>query len=200
MRILLASKSPRRKELLTLAGLDFDITESDVDENSITANTPESLALKLAELKAEAVAKKNPTCLVIGADTIVVSDVAQTKVGRACGQSVVLEKPKDKDDAREILTLLSGTDHKVITAFSLISLDKKIKISKAVETIVSFREITKQELEYYLDSKEPYDKAGAYGAQGYAQSFITSIQGSYTSVVGLPLSEVVTEIRGIIGK
>ena len=200
MRILLASKSPRRKELLSIAGINFEIVESDLDESQVASNSPELLASKLAELKAHGVAEKNKDALVIGADTIVVCDQQDAKLGVLCGNSLVLGKPKDKDEARAMIMILSDSQHKVITAFSLISINKNIKIIKHVETKVSFRKINQDELEKYIESDEPYDKAGGYGAQGYAQSFISTIEGSYTNVVGLPLAEVITELRTVFEK
>lgn len=202
IKIILASKSPRRSELLSLAGIDFQVVDSNVDEDNIREDSPENLAISLSRLKANVVAEQYHSNLILAADTIVVSDTLKAEVGIQIGSSLVLGKPRDKLEAIAMIKLLSGREHRVITAFCLRHKERQIDYAKAVQTVVTFREVEAKELDWYVNTDEPYDKAGAYGAQGHAQSFISSIKGSYSNVVGLPLSEVVVEIRkleGVIG-
>ncbi|MCR2032852.1 Maf family protein [Anaerofustis stercorihominis] len=173
-KIILASASPRRKELLKLLDIDFDIIVSNCeevfdDELSVYENLK-----NIAYLKAYDVFKDNNDKLVIGADTVVYSD------GR------VLLKPKDKDDAREMIKFLSGKTHSVISGISVITKEKNI--STAVETKVTFKELDDKEIEEYINTNEPYDKAGGYAVQGIAGKFISKIEGDYFNVVGLSIS------------
>ena len=199
VRIILASKSPRRSELLGLAGIDFLVVDSAVDEDHVRAETPELLAINLSKLKASAVADKYPTNIILAADTIVVCDKITSKIGIQIGESIVLGKPRDKQEAREMIELLASREHRVITAFNIKHKERGIDYSKAVETSVRFRALGNSEIDWYINTDEPYDKAGAYGAQGHAQSFISSITGSYSNVVGLPLSDVVLALKEIQG-
>ena len=180
MRYILASKSPRRREILQNIGLEFTVFTADADESSDTAD-PVSLAEELALRKGEATAKAlsekgelSSGDIIISADTVV-----------ACG-SEILGKPRDRADARRMLKLLSGKKHRVISGVSLIR-DGKSFTSHS-ETLVCFDEIDDAAIERYLDTAEPYDKAGAYGIQGLASLFVSGIEGCYFGVVGLPVN------------
>ncbi|MEK7433084.1 MAG: Maf family protein [Cyanobacteriota bacterium] len=177
MDIILASTSPRRKELLTLIGLDFSSTSGNVDEILDYSLPLEKMIEKLAYEKAEAVAKNiMGDFLVIGADTIVEVD------------GKVLGKPIDQNDAKEMLTLLSGRRHNVITGVSIISTSDKYKsISFFEKTEVKFKPLTKKEINNYIDTGECMDKAGSYAIQGIGTMLVEGIYGCYTNVVGLPI-------------
>ncbi|MBO6177723.1 MAG: septum formation inhibitor Maf [Selenomonadaceae bacterium] len=173
--IILASASPRRRELLEQIGEEFVVKVSEAEEVK-SANSPLELAEKNAKLKALAVAKEHREYPVLGADTIVVLD------GKIYG------KPKDEQDARQMLKSFSGRVHEVLTGICLVK-DEKI-YSKTVRTEVTFGEMTEKEIEEYIATKEPMDKAGAYAIQGKAARFIKCINGSFSNVVGLPLHEL----------
>ncbi|OQA81721.1 MAG: Maf-like protein YhdE [bacterium ADurb.Bin243] len=184
VKILLASKSPRRQELLKNINLDFEVAVSNFDEKSISAkdrqpgNYAGELALRKAETVADSIkAEKGMEYLVIGADTIVVLN------GEVLGQ------PAGADDARRMLKLLSGTANQVITGVAVISLkDGQKTIHKAFEsTLVYFKQLAESEIERYIATGEPLDKAGAYGIQGLASLFVEEIEGCYFNVVGLPI-------------
>jgi len=184
VKILLASKSPRRQELLKNINLDFEVAVSNFDEKSISAkdrqpgNYAGELALRKAETVADSIkAEKGVEYLVIGADTIVVLN------GEVLGQ------PAGADDARRMLKLLSGTANQVITGVAVISLkDGQKTIHKAFEsTLVYFKQLAESEIERYIATGEPLDKAGAYGIQGLASLFVEEIEGCYFNVVGLPI-------------
>ncbi len=175
MKIVLASASPRRKELMQLITSDFDIRPSDFDESGITANTPEELVKKLAEGKALA-AEYSADETVIGCDTVV-----------AVGCEV-LGKPKDKADAVRMMQLLSGKTHAVYTGVCILHNGHSYVFAE--ETKVTFFALTESEIEAYTDSAEPYDKAGAYGIQGNAGLFVEKIEGDYNNVVGFPAARV----------
>ncbi|UJR63421.1 Maf family protein [Dickeya zeae] len=174
--LYLASASPRRRELLTLLELSFDIVKIDVAEQRQPGEAPEQYVSRLAHDKASAGVVVAPLDLpVLGADTIVVLN----------GQ--VLEKPRDEDDAVRILRSLSGQRHQVMTALTLA--DRSESVSARVVTEVQFRTLADDEIRRYIASGEPMDKAGAYGIQGKGGCFVKSIFGSYHAVVGLPLVE-----------
>jgi len=174
--IYLASASPRRKELLSQLDVEFEQFSLDVDESHIDNETPQQHVVRLACLKAQtgvdAGYKDRP---VLGSDTIVVLG------------DKILGKPKDEFDAQNMLKGLSGCTHQVMTAIAFAN-ENKI-ISKLVITDVTFKDLTKQEIQEYIATKEPEDKAGSYGIQGLAGRFVSHISGSYFSVVGLPLFE-----------
>lgn len=179
--IILASASPRRKELLTVAGVDFTVIVKDVDE-SIPEGTPaEEAAVMTAKKKALAVAADHPEAIVIGADTIVVID------GR------ILGKPTDKADACAMLRMLSGREHKVITGVCLASGNEIYVFEKT--SIVRFYELSDAEIEAYVDTLEPMDKAGSYGIQGKGCTLVESINGDYFNIVGLPVASTVRAIN-----
>lgn len=182
-RLILASASPRRIELLKLMGLDFEVVPSGVDETFRPGESPREHVLRLAEEKALAVARLRPRAWVLGADTIVIVD------------GEVLGKPGSVAEAREMLTKLSGRQHEVLTGFSIARQEKTVLIREVVESSVIFREISGDELAWYSGSEEPYDKAGAYAVQGMGAFFIREIRGSYTNVMGLPLCELVDALK-----
>ena len=177
-KIILASKSPRRSYLLTQAGLTFSVIPSSVDENEIPVTSPERYVRQLAEIKAEDISKQYPDSWVIGADTIVVIDEA------------ILGKPESRDNAREMLKRLSGRTHQVFTGYCICCKSKQKLVSESIKTDVQFKHLTDDEIEWYIHTKEPFDKAGAYAIQGLGTFLVRSINGSYTNVVGLPVCEV----------
>lgn len=177
--LVLASASPRRRELLGLAGLDFEIVPSQAAEPPPRpGEAPRCFATRLARLKAVDVAALRPGAAVLGADSIVVVD------GR------ILGKPADPDDAARMLGLLSGRTHEVVTGCCLVLPDATEKVL-AVATRVTMSPLSPELIRAYVATSEPLDKAGAYAIQGHAAAFVTTIEGSYTNVVGLPLAEVV---------
>lgn len=184
LRLILASASPRRKELLGHIGFNFEVITSDIEENSLES-LPEDQACDIAEQKGKAVLKSlvsGPECLVISSDTMVVLD------GKIYG------KPGTKEKARETLLELSGKTHTVITAVSFQDGAGKC-YSFFDKTYVTFEKIEKDILEIYLDTGEGLDKAGAYGIQGAGLTFIEKIKGSYSNVVGLPVNLVVRKLK-----
>jgi len=180
---ILASASPRREELLCSVGLKFTILPASVNEDYIKGETPRQHVGRLSQDKARAVADKYPEAWVLGADTIVVID------------DLILGKPKNKKQARQMLERLSGREHKVFTGFTLTRTASSIAKTKVVQSAVKFKPIDTDEMEWYISSSEPYDKAGGYAAQGRGAYFIQSIRGSYTNVIGLPLCEVLAELK-----
>ncbi len=179
--IILASASPRRKELLTTAGVEFEVLVSDADETIPEGTLPVDAAMLTAEKKALAVAEKCTDAVVIGADTIVVLD------GR------ILGKPKDEADAKAMLRFLSGREHEVITGVCLtdgIKTEKFAQVSK-----VKFYELTDAEIAAYVATKEPNDKAGAYGIQGKGCVLVEGIEGDYFNIVGLPVAATVRALK-----
>ncbi|MEW5803692.1 MAG: Maf family protein [bacterium] len=183
--LLLASASPRRKELLHLLGLKFEVIPSQVEENDVPG-LPEEKARTWALLKAEAVAGRRRSGIIIGADTIVVLD------------GKVLGKPRDEQDAREMLGLLSGNTHTVITGLAVIDTRSGRRILESVESKVSFRTLSKDEIDDYIVSQEPMDKAGAYGIQGTGARFVTQVKGCYTNIVGLPVTCLLESLERIL--
>jgi septum formation protein len=182
-RLILASASPRRSELLRRMGLDFEVIPSGEDEAFCRGETPREHVLRLSEEKALAIARHRPDDWVLGADTVVIVD------------GEVLGKPGSPAEAREMLGKLSGREHEVFTGFCIVRQGTGTRIREVVESSVRFREITGDEMAWYTVSEEPYDKAGAYAAQGMSAFFIREIRGSYTNVVGLPLCEVVDALK-----
>jgi septum formation protein len=174
-KLALASASPRRADLLRAADIDFEVIPADVDETIDVEDTPDGYARRVAQLKAEAVRDRAQGRPILGADTIVVVD------------QQILAKPSDADDARRMLKLLSGRDHVVMTAVCLIAERTLIAVER---TSVTFAPLSPEEIDWYVASGEPMDKAGAYAVQGLASRFVTRISGSYSNVVGLPVSLV----------
>jgi len=182
-RLILASASPRREEMLRLLGLHFSILHSNVDEAPGIGESPEHYALRLSETKARAVAGMRPGHWVLGADTIVTID------------GELLGKPRTPDEARGMIRKLSGREHTVITAFTLVNSERTEVIRRAVASQVRFKSVPDDEVEWYVGTDEPYDKAGGYAVQGKASFLISEIHGSWTNVVGLPLCEVVEALK-----
>ena len=182
---VLASLSPRRRELLGGLGLKFEVIPSGIDELEGDGESPRDHSLRLSFEKASHVAERCPDSWILGADTIVIID------GR------ILGKPENRDHAEKMLHTLSGREHQVITGFSLINKKSNIRLSDAVESTVRFKELHTDEIKWYLSTEEPYDKAGAYAVQGKAAFFIQEIHGSCTNVIGLPLTEVVTRLKEV---
>lgn len=176
--IILASQSPRRRELLKYITDNFKVMSSDVDETLPKDISPCDAVLYLSRIKAQPF--KNETDIVIGADTVVSID------------NKILGKPKDFDDAYKMLSLLSGKWHNVYTGVTLIK-GENVK-SFYVETRVKFFELTDKDIENYIKTKEPMDKAGAYGIQGFGSLLVERIDGDYFNVVGLPVSRLNQEI------
>lgn len=178
-RIVLASQSPRRKELLNSAGFEFEIKIADIDEENIPSTIPiELIPAYLAESKAKKVQDEmQEDALILAADSLVFKN------------STIFSKPKDRPDAIRILSELSNAEHTVITGVCL--LDKTSIEVRSVHTQVIFKEITIQEIEYYIDQYKPYDKAGAYGIQDWiGLCKVDKIVGSYTNIMGLPMETV----------
>jgi septum formation protein len=177
--LILASQSPRRKDLLEQAGIDFVVIPGDFDEDSIPLDEPKAYAIILAREKAKLIAAQYTNSWVIGADTIV------------CIGDAVLGKPRSRQDARNMLSRLSGQTHKVMTGYALIHKSKGKLISHAVRTDVRFKVLSQEEIEWYIHTSEPFDKAGGYAIQGLGTFLVKEVHGSYTNVVGLPVCEVI---------
>ena len=176
-KIYLASKSPRRHEILHGLHVPFEYIESPYEEkiSDVADLEPEEKSAKLASLKAMYASHSLESGLVIGADTIVVDG------------SEILGKPKDRTDAKRMLNELSGKKHRVISGIALVDVEQKKIYSHSEITYVYFRKLSDKDIETYLDTKEPYDKAGAYGIQGHAALFVEKIEGCYFNVVGFPV-------------
>jgi septum formation protein len=177
-RLILASKSPRRSELLKQVGLDFEVVPSRVKEDFVQKESPQEHVIRLAKAKAIDVATGHPDRWVIAADTIVYINGS------------ILGKPKDQEEAVEMLRRLSGQEHWVLTGFFVYHLEKRKGDEEAVQTAVRVKSLTRSEMEWYVKTGEPFDKAGGYAIQGIGSFMIESIRGSYTNVVGLPLCEL----------
>ena len=185
MRYILASKSPRRKELMKLISSDFDIAVENIDEESSYLLSPVEAVKDIAKRKGEAVDKFYPNDLIISADTIVVLD------------NQIIGKPKDKEDAIKILAVLSNKTHYVYTAYRIKYLNKEI--INIVESEVIFNKLDSDLINKYVDSGSPLDKAGAYGVQDNNQyPIIKKVIGSYDNVVGFPVKEIKEDIKKII--
>lgn len=180
-KIILASGSPRRKELLSLLGLDFDIIPADISEEIDQSKPLRDEIEKLSYLKAYEIFKDHKDSIVIGSDTIVAIN------------NKVLGKPMTKEKAKEMLQELSGNVHQVITAVSILSPSKSETFSTVSD--VYFRELSKEEIENYSNDSEPLDKAGAYAIQGQARKFVSRIDGDYYSIIGLPICELSQRIK-----
>jgi septum formation protein len=177
-RLILASKSPRRYELLKQIGLGFEVIPSRVSEDFVQTESPQEHVLRLAEAKARDVAREYPDRWVIAADTIVQLDGS------------ILGKPRNSEEATEMLRRLSGQEHRVLTGFFVCHLGKRKSDKETVQTAVRMKGLTAAGIEWYVRTGEPLDKAGGYAIQGIGSFMIKSIQGSYTNVVGLPLCEL----------
>lgn len=184
MRLILASGSPRRKELLSLLDIPFEVIVSDFEESIDESKPLDKEIERLSYGKAKTVFDKNEYAVVIGSDTIVTID------------NKVLGKPKTDDKAREMLKEIQGREHTVITGVTIMSKDKVETFHTSSE--VYFNSMSDEEIEDYVKTKEPLDKAGAYAIQGIGSKFINKIDGDYYSIMGLPVSELYTKIKNFI--
>ncbi len=179
--LILASSSPRRAELLRTAGIEFTVRVADIDETLLPGESPRDYVLRLSIAKARAVARRAET--VLGADTTVVIN------------DEIAGKPVDIEDAKRMLRVLSGQWHEVLTAVTIACGDRIV--SDIASTRVKFSEMEQSEIDWYVATGEPMDKAGAYGIQGFASRFIECIEGSYSNVVGLPVQMVYRLIKEV---
>ncbi len=177
--IILASKSPRRKSLLEQAGVVFSVVPSCIDERSFPSSSSKNHVRILADAKADDVSKRHPGSWVIGADTIVQID------------DTVLGKPRSIKEARSMLKRLSGRSHQVFTGYAIRCEENGRTFSDISTTDVFFKTLSPDEIEWYINTREPFDKAGGYAIQGLGTALVKHIHGSYTNVVGLPICEVV---------
>ena len=182
-KIILASSSPRRIELLKQIGINPQVIKSQIEETIREFEIPEQVAMSLAFRKAYDVALNENQGIFIGADTIVVFE------------DEILGKPKDKEDAFYMLKKLSNKEHYVITGFSILDLVNGIKIVDYEKTKVTFNELTEDRIKAYIETNEPLDKAAAYGIQGKGALLVKRLEGCYFNVVGLPLSKVEYYLR-----
>jgi septum formation protein len=181
--VILASASPRRRELLALVGIAHRVRPADIDETVGANELPEPHALRLANEKAAVIARDHPHELVIAADTIVVLD------------GEILGKPRSDDGAKSMLARLSGRTHTVVTA---IACALEGRSASAVETVqVTFRDLTPEEIDAYVETREPMDKAGSYGIQGYGATIVRRIDGDYFAVIGLSLVRLVELMKEV---
>ncbi len=191
-KIFLASASPRRRELLGLLGEPFEVMESNADEN-IDENDPVLLTEKLSKIKAESVYEtlESEQCalVVIGSDTVVYAGEGEDKL--------ILQKPKSKEEARQMIRMISGCEHVVCTGVTVIYREgeKTEEETFSVKTRVRVADMSDGEIEEYISSDEPYDKAGGYGIQGTFSKFITGIEGDYFNVVGLPVHKLYDKMK-----
>lgn len=183
--LILASSSPRRRELLQSARVSFSVVPSNTPEEVHPGEAPATYALRVASEKAQNVAQQYSGSWVLGADTIVVID------------GEILGKPKDAADGHRMLCLLSGRTHQVMTAFTLIDREGRQRVSQVVTSTVTFKPLSAHHIQSYLATGEPFDKAGAYAIQGQGAAFIERIEGSYTNIIGLPLDEVLAVLHSV---
>ena len=193
--LVLASASPRRRELLQQIELQFHVHVIDIDETPEENESPKDYVLRMAESKASAAYKnlreehkKFGRLVVLSADTSVICD------------GKILGKPKDKASAREQLLMLSGREHQVLTSIAVIAADEEEELlvkSLVSQSLVEFKQLSSEEIEKYLQTDEPYDKAGSYAVQGMAAQFIKNIQGSYSGIMGLPLYETASLLNSV---
>lgn len=182
-QIILASASPRRKELLEKTGLKFQVDAGFYEEDMGLAMEPPKLARFLSFEKAKALAGKYKNALIIAADTFIIF------------KGEVLGKPHTAKEAKRMLSLLNGKTHSVITGFTIINTGDNKKISRSVETKVSFKKLTEDEIKAYIKSGEPLDKAGAYAIQGIGAVIVKRIEGDYFNVMGLPLGSLTEALK-----
>ena len=189
-RLILASKSPRRSELLKQAGLTFSVIPSDFDESTLALSNPDSYVITLAESKALDISQKHPAAWIIGADTIVLIE------------NKILGKPGSKKEAFDMLRRLSDKTHQVLTGYCICCKKKNKFFSETVKTDVRFKKLNDAEINWYIQTGEPFDKAGGYAIQGIGTFLVKGINGSYTNVVGLPVCEVMEflALEGVIGR
>ena len=172
---ILASASPRRRELLAQLAMPFTVIPANIDEHVVPGEIPWAYTRRIAYAKAQHVARQFPTAVVLGADSVVILE------------QQILGKPRDMDDARQMLSRLSGRAHTVMTAVAVLHRARHFVCLDAVCTLVRFRPLSSSTIEHYIATGEPMDKAGAYAIQGAAAAFVEAWEGCYTNVVGLPL-------------
>jgi septum formation protein len=189
-KIILASASPRRAQLLESCGVSFEICAASILEEKSADEKPQQFAIRVAKEKANVVSKKYPTKYVLAADTIVVVKNLQ-------GELETLGKPKDKQDARLMLAKLSGETHLVYTAFCLMNKSQNFEEAQIVSTEVTFAVLGDEDIANYVDTGECSDKAGAYALQGIGGAFVSKLNGSFTNVIGLPLVEVLAMLAKV---
>ncbi|MGL5988976.1 Maf family protein [Cetobacterium sp.] len=182
--MILASKSPRRKEILQQLGFQLNIKTKDIEEISDKLLIVDQIK-DISTKKVMAVAKENKSEYVVGADTVVELE------------GVIFGKPKSRQDARMMLEALSGKAHRVITAYTLINLEKNINITKSVESIVYFKNISDEEIKWYIESGEPMDKAGSYGIQGLGSIFVDKIDGDFFAIMGFPINHFIKTLNDL---
>ncbi|MEA2101164.1 MAG: Maf family protein [Thermodesulfobacteriota bacterium] len=183
MHIILASASPRRKELFGFFHLDFEVQVPVVDEIAEKGEAPGAFCRRIGRQKAMEIAGQRPGCLVIAADTVVSVD------------DKIFGKPADKAQAAIFLRHLSGRGHEVFTGYTIVDNTQGRTITRAIRSQVFFNHMTQEEIDWYISTHEPMDKAGAYAIQGIGAMFIEEIKGSFTNVMGLPVAEVYQDLR-----
>lgn len=188
-KIILASASPRRRDLLTAGGYEHEVIVANIEEKRQSGERPEDYVVRNAREKGLAVCSTDPRAtakaIILSADTIVVAF-----------DNEVLEKPADHQEARRMLGKLSARTHRVLTGYALCNgTTGEVLETQVIQTQVLFRQLTTDEIDAYIATGEPFDKAGSYGIQGYALTFVESIEGSYTNVVGLPMSQVAQSLK-----
>lgn len=183
--IVLASASPRRRELLASVGIQFQIIPSNIDEIQQPDEKPEDFVLRLSQEKAAEVAQRSTVSgrWFIGSDTIVLCD------------DQILGKPDSREDSASMLRMLSGRSHHVISGYAILDRNSNQWIRRCITTEVTFRTLTDREIDGYIASGEPADKAGSYAIQGLGAFMVTTINGSYSSVVGLPLAQIIDDLQ-----
>lgn len=181
--LILASASPRRRELLAQLAIPFTVLPANIDESVWPAEAPRDYALRMAHTKAQHIAQHYPTAVVLGADSIVVLD------------QQIFGKPRDREEARHMLSRLSGREHTVLTGVAVLHVAQHFVSLDAVSTLVRFHPLSASAIERYVATGEPLDKAGAYAIQGAAAAFVASWDGCYTNVVGLPLRRTATLLQ-----
>ncbi|WP_445490125.1 Maf family protein [Niallia sp. 03133] len=181
--LILASSSPRRKELLEDLRISFEVSSSDVDESFDRSLAPEEVVMDLAKRKAESIAADKGNAFIVGADTIVFY------------QGIILGKPETREQAFSMLKLLSGSTHSVYTGVAIAANGSCLQFYE--KTDVLFWELTDDDINNYLDTGEPFDKAGAYGIQGVGRILVKKITGDYFTVVGLPISRLMRELKAV---
>ena len=180
IKIILASGSPRRRQLLSSLGVEFEVVDPNVDESYQKGMAPDEITKSMACKKAAAVAKKYKNYAIIAADTIVAID------------GIILEKPKDRQDALNMLNMLSGRWHEVHSGVCIVCKDKSSIFNQV--TRVHFSELDNSQIKWYVNTLEPMDKAGAYGIQGYGSMFVDRIEGDFYNVMGFPISKIMKEL------
>lgn len=182
-KIILASRSPRRKQMLEQIGLQFEIMESEYEEDMNAKNDPYELVKFLALNKARDVARHYDDAIIIGADTVVVMD------------NKIIGKPKNRETARELLKSFSGREHGVISGFVIIDTKNNLEIVDYGEAMLKFKDLTDEDINDYIDCGDPLDVAGGYNMVAKAPVFLESIKGDFYSIIGLPLNKIYTELR-----